>query len=783
MKKLTFKIFLVVLSSLFSLFLWTSKKTQGCSGGDPEDFTDQSLFAPEISGETTLSPLFITYHSYYSNNDYSRNENYMLKNAEEWSGYLKKSVSTTSISWLLYNATISELENLIYSTKINKSIPEELLTHKRDVNYTSALIYIKNAKLAEAFANTYYYTWSERKVDEHYIDSMATVFQLECKKEKNNFLKDRYAFQWIRSLYFGAKYQEAINAFKVYFADKPTLGTIYERCLCYKAGSLYKQQKYSESNYLFSKLFYESGYCRFDAYTSFHPQEPEDWQQTLAIAKTNTEKEVLWQLYGVYASPLVAMKNILAINPSSDKNMLLLMRAVNIIEISKVDNKVDYGYDYIYQSEQEIDTSSLSKSYSSYSWYTIQKEQTDSLISLIASAVKNPALCKPLVWKTSLAYLYYLNGQSDRAELVLKEMNMESITDPLIKGQNKVTEALLYLDKITKGNITPDQEEKLLRYLTAFKHDAQNPTLRYDNVNRYLLRNLSNYYEHKNEPVYAEIAFSQGNDFYKSEELTDSMIQYLEQRTHRPLESYLISMYKYSLRDFYELDATIKIYNYDFDGAIAAFRKDTSSGQSMLDANPFNMHITDCHDCDHALPQKNPLNKLQFAIKMRSIKLAADSSKVPSEKAMNYFFYANGLYNMTYYGNCRSVSNTSFYFDTDAQLANREYEEGPYSAENSIRSYVDCREARKYYERAANFSNNKEFKAKCYWMAAKCEHTFYIETGLPAGIKDADFVEYSNYKRLKSEFNATHYYQEIINECGYFCSYNGRENCITNKGQ
>lgn len=783
MKKLTFKISLLVLSSLCLLFFWSSKKTEGCSGGDPEDFTDQSLFAPEISGETTLAPLFVTYHSYYEGGEYSPNENYNEKNQQDWLGYFKKSVSIESINWLLNNSNVAQIEEIISSSKIDKSIPEELLTHKRDKQYNDALVYFKNAKLAEVYANTYYYSWEEKKYDQHYVDSMSTVFQLNCKKEKNTFLKERYAFQWIRSLYFGAKYQEAINAFTSFFNEKNSAGTIYERCLSYKAGSLYKQQKYSESNYIFSKLFHESGYCRFEAYTSFHPQEPDDWKQTLLLAKNNTEREVLWQLHGVYGSPLEGMKNILAINPASEKNMLLLMRAVNIVEITKVDNRLDYGYDYIYLSENEFDTSDQAKRYSSYSWYSIQKEQNDSLIRLVENAIKTPGIYKPLVWKTTLAYLYYLNGYKEQAHETLKQLNIESISDTLLKGQNKITEALLFLDQITHGNITPSQEDKLLSYLLSFRKPSDNYPLRYDNVHRYILTHLSVYYSRKNDLVLAEIANSPNDEFYNNEENTANMIAYLEQNSHRPLENYLISLYKYSLRDFYELEATQKIYNYDFSGAIASFSKDTTSGQRMLDANPFNMRITDCHDCDHAMPQKNPLNKLDFCIKMLSIKNLADSSRVPNEKALNYFLYANGLYNMTYYGNCRSVSGSSFYFDTDAKLSNREYEVGPYSNENSISSYLDCREARKFYELAATFSNNKEFKAKCYWMAAKCEHAFFNETGIHSGKEGADFAEYDNYKLLKKEYKNTRYYNEIINECGYFCTYNGGKNCIRNKDE
>ncbi len=43
---------------------------------------------------------------------------------------------------------------------------------------------------------------------------------------------------------------------------------------------------------------------------------------------------------------------------------------------------------------------------------------------------------------------------------------------------------------------------------------------------------------------------------------------------------------------------------------------------------------------------------------MLEITTKAESSTDPTEKATNYFLYATGLYNMTYYGNARVVSSS-----------------------------------------------------------------------------------------------------------------------------
>jgi hypothetical protein len=89
----------------------------------------------------------------------------------------------------------------------------------------------------------------------------------------------------------------------------------------------------------------------------------------------------------------------------------------------------------------------------------------------------------------------------------------------------------------------------------------------------------------------------------------------------------------------------------------------------------------------------------------------------PEEAAQNYFLVANGFYNMTYFGNAR------LFYDNPIDF--RHYY---YSNSNEGTKENDCALALKYYLLARDKSTDKEFKAKCTFMAAKCEQNLWFQT-------------------------------------------------------
>src|SRR5262249_46803924 len=59
----------------------------------------------------------------------------------------------------------------------------------------------------------------------------------------------------------------------------------------------------------------------------------------LSLAKNTREKEVLWQLLGIYANGLEAIEQIYWLNPRSRLLPLLLVREVNIVETDWSSNR------------------------------------------------------------------------------------------------------------------------------------------------------------------------------------------------------------------------------------------------------------------------------------------------------------------------------------------------------------------------------------------------------------------------------------------------------------
>ena len=74
--------------------------------------------------------------------------------------------------------------------------------------------------------------------------------------------------------------------------------------------------------------------------------------------------------------------------------------------------------------------------------------------------------------------------------------------------------------------------------------------------------------------------------------------------------------------------------------------------------------------------------------------------------------------------------------------------------------------------RALALSSDKEFKAKATWMAAKCEQNRWYNTHPQHDDKDIHPGKY--YEQMKASFKDTKYYDEVIEECGYFKTWANR---------
>jgi hypothetical protein len=749
------------------------QRVNGCADSGMYDIRDMSIFAPEIIQQEKFTPFFLSYNDYYA----EVGEPYGFQiSIDEWKEYFGNENNADSVFYLVYSFYNSDLKQFKAALfKFKKQTEKNAFNNSLTTEKINAgLAYMEYAKELEIYTRVSYDDWTPVSFDASELSKRIDKISEFRKKEKNEFLKIRWIFQEIRAYYLLGQFQKGIDFFEKDFKGNATIGSMYYRILGYKAACLYKLKQYAASNLIYAKIYDECKQQRISAFESFHPQSEEEWKLTILNAKTIRDKELLWHLFGVYLDPLRAMREIVKLNPTSEFIELLLVRSINIAENKLLHNPVYEGQDEMYDrsSEDERDYSSyIGNPY--YSWKSIDSANVKELVNFVE---ENTTLHfkENGVWYASAAYLNWLIGNNNRSEEWIKTGQTFSGKSEICLAQLNLIKSIVFASKLTE--IQKADESYLLDLITKItSYNSLN--LRPENTIRWIKTHLAMLYS-KNDPIRAELCKSNASEFYKDEDNIQHMIDFMNQPYKTEWDIYIISKYFLKISELYEIQAVQKAMNYDFEGAAAIFRKNEAAGAGELSGNPFNIRIQDCHDCDHALPQKVVYTKLKFVEKMIELSKKAASEKDNQERANNYFLYANGLYNMTWYGNARVFSATAI--NWNYQESNR-FNGYSFKKNQEVGVYYSMKEAEKNYLLAMSLSTNKEFRAKCAWMLAKCEHNAWLEDSWGEG--SGDFQAGVYFKMMNDDFKDSKYYKEVIAQCGYFCTYNSPGNpvCIKNK--
>jgi hypothetical protein len=237
------------------------------------------------------------------------------------------------------------------------------------------------------------------------------------------------------------------------------------------------------------------------------------------------------------------------------------------------------------------------------------------------------------------------------------------------------------------------------------------------------------------------------------------MKRFLQKEGKSDYEQLCERIYTLKYEDLVEFEAIYKTYNDKIDEAVLLMEQSTEGSKRELLSNPFNGNIKDCHDCDHAQPQKTKYTKLSTLRKMKDMK-----DKLNTDTYNNALLLGNVFYSITFYGSSRLFYQCNVIGSTG-------YSEREYINDAFRDKLIDMSMAKKYYTMALNAGTNPEQKAKCLYMLAKCERNEWYNSG--KGPKPGmDFVAWKNFTYLKA-YSRTKYYQEIIKECGYFKTYTG----------
>ncbi|KDN55139.1 hypothetical protein [Flavobacterium seoulense] len=756
------KLFLSKLFLVFSsVLLLAYSVIYACGGGDWfEDWYYNSNFTPEIFVDKSYSPLFLSGEVFYKIGfDTEHNSRFNDEITADWEKYLSGSMNAETVKFFLVDQSVKDIEELnafYVSKKENESSKKWTkifnLKDKRNKAFLNFLFLAKQVEKASVGEEYWGYDPVQVKV---FSDSKTlTALEKEYKTTSDSFLKNRYWFQTLKAYFYNANKEKTIDFFTKTEASVPK-NTLYYRALSYVAGLYHKEKEYAKSNYLYSQVFDHCPAMRVVAAYSFHPQDESDWNQSLALAKTNKEKAALWAIHGYYKDEETAIAKIFELDPSSEHLNYLLTRLINNQE-----NKTELNYKDKSVAENK----------------KLQKAKLDqSTFNLVTKIAASNATNEPYLWNIALGYLQTLNGNYAKADEIYDVVEAKLPKTELASNQLRLLRFVNNLNKITL--INPASEKTILKDLNWLYNELPKKNLedfRYYNASNWSKTYLSSLYKAQKKVVMTEL-FShtnydytgKENSFYDNSQNLQAMKDFLLKSDKTEMEKIAQSVYGLKLRDISVFQAVKATFANKIPEAIV-FMKETDSLQNqVLLGNPFNGNIKDCHDCEHAAYQKRKFTQLQFLTLIQEMQ---DKVTKNEDLYNNNLLLGNAFYNISHFGNARTFYEVNILG----------YGSSPtYFRESIKRMIVDCSVSKMYYQKALAAAVTKEQKAKCIYLLAKCERNDFYNERYYFKNKDywefygdkLNFLAWNGFQLLKNEYSDTKYYQDVIRECGYFNSY------------
>ncbi len=712
-------------------------------------------FTPETFVDKSYSPLFLSYGVFYGVDfDTQHNSRFNDEIVIDWATYLNGDLKKEEVKFFVIDSSATDVQKLhdFYRYKKSNSVSQKWSTKidlksKKISNFIEFLFLSKQIEKTSIVENNWSYEPVIQKTfnDEQLIKDIENHFNSSSDK----FLKNRYWFQTMKAYFYSSNNLKTLAFFEKTKQSVPK-NTLYYRALSYVAGIEYKQKNYAKSNYLYSQVFDKCPAMRVVAAYCFHPQEQSDWNASLAMAKTNQEKAALWAIQGYYKNEKQAIEKIFELDPKSEHLDYLLTRLINNQEtkISK-----DFSKNTVLENKN-----------------TVKDSLNQSALLMVSKIAESSATAKPYLWNIASGYLETLNGNFAQADKKFVQAEEKMPKTTLAINQLRLLRFVNNLSKINK--IDSNNEQTILKDLTWLYTElpkTKEEVLRYQNASSWSKSYVSALYKSQKNNVMAEL-FVRDNNFYDNENNLHEMKAFLSKNNKSAIEKIGVRIYNVRRNDINDYQAVLATYANKIPEAIAFMQQADSIQNIKFYGNPFNGNIKDCHDCEHAAFQKKKYSQLDF---LNTIKTMQDNVAKGDDVYTNSLLLGNAFYNITHFGNARLFYETNIIG----------FGSSPYYFRDKIRKMItDCSVAKMYYQKAFEAAKTKEQKAKCIYLLAKCERNEYYnnqynpskdswENQFEVERSQINFLAWNGFKELKNKYSDTKYYQDVINECGYFKTY------------
>ncbi|TDL99761.1 MAG: hypothetical protein C4K58_00460 [Flavobacteriaceae bacterium] len=755
----------IFLNKWFLLFSTTLTLSVGyilaCAGGDDWGDFYQTNYTPETFVDKSYTPLLVSSDLFELSDDMGvKPGRFDREIVNDWKKFTKDALSQKDLQFFLLDSTSADVNQLHEYYKFGKeNRVSEKWSKKIDLknsNVESFLEFLFLAKQVEKASVSKNESWYYKRPELVTLKDKELILSIKNKYNtaKDPFLKNRYWFQTIKAYFYSDFKKEALDFYQATQSEMPK-NTLYYRAMSYIAGIHYKQKQFSQSNYLYSRVFDQCKDLQMLAAYNFHPQEESDWNQSLAMAKNEQEKIGLWAIHGAYGDEEKAIENIYKLNPKSEYLDYLLARLIN-------------------NTELRIDNSFKEKSLTKYR-KAAQDSISISTLNLVRNIASEEKTSKPYMWNMANGYINTLYGNYATATQQYQKAENKMPKTTLAQNQLRLLRFINHLSSLDK--ISPADEIKLnpdLKWLYEELPKTENSLFRYQNASDWSKEYLSALF-HSHENIVMKEIFHRQNGFYENPEKLEKMKAFLKKQSKTEFEKIAINQYSVSLDDILEYQSVLATYENNLDQAISYMNQSDSIKYQQFLGNPFNGKIKDCHDCDHRAKQKRKYSFLDFLLLTKEMQGKIKNKETSKEELFNNnMLLGNAFYNITYYGNGRT------FYQGNIMFSSAYYSDEPDFKRTGIlyKNMTDCSRALGYYRSAFENATTNEQRAKAQYMMAKCQrNTWYnsrhedVTNTWEVEQDSVNFTAWDGFKKLKKDYSNTQFYKEVIAECGYFDTY------------
>lgn len=724
-----------------------------------------------------------------------------------WVHYCDGAVKLHDANRLVNKSSITDLASLYAhfqkaSTPVSKAIRDNpMTTYLLRLHDSAAVKYLLLAKHAEEYTSTGGQSqqteeggpggrsrddqdsWALRPKDSIGMSKLIAVALEEQVHAKTNFLRSRYGFQAERIAFYDRHYKDCVYFYDELVRNNPASGTLVRTGLGYKAGALWHTSRRLEAAYCYSLLFsYNPNPSDYHSFSwCVHRFEDSDRRSCLALCKDDHERAEMLGLFllGSNAPEKSALERIYRLSPGTPVQEVLAVREVN---------KIERNYLTPHLMHQKG-----GRAINDLFWYDGDDigdkwlEEGKMLIPFYDSIGRNSQVAHPGLFLTVAAQLCYIAREYSRGDSLLDRAAALPATEKL-RDQQQMTRLLLTINKRTV--VDREFEKELLPSLQWLERKAYHDSILHapsefgdDHLGlwRQIYRNLlsevlaKRYYHQQDECSEAfcigaaeQTIHSEGpaQDYVRNRMTTAGLmrlLRLLQGSATTAWQRYLVSRFPVPADEVKQSIAVAHIREHHFHEALKWLNTVKEPPLLYLDRNPFADLLFDNQDSvfvfDRAAFSKTGFDKRTFVAEMAVL---SDKVNDHTATAKDLYRLATGYYNMTYYG--RAWETVKYYRTSD------QGEDMPKDMTAFDRDYYGCYTAEAFYKKAMAVSTNREFKARCLFMMAKCSQK---QVPWLADWKDqysgfiVKFKRNRYFPELVNEYGNSDFYREAFNTCSY----------------